>query len=185
MSLRISIPLRRRRLLRFKLPLLPMGMISATLVLFRVVTHSLTHSTLRSQATITTNTCNGTQYVITPKMVTFTPKTRRETGQQITPGVIEPSFGIGRIIYSIFEHSYYVRQDDEKRGVLAFPPAIAPVKCSVLPLLITPELQAITNEVGMWTERLIVNHALCMNHLFLISRSRYLFLCVRVRVSNQ
>jgi len=67
-------------------------------------------------------------------MVKFQRATKKESGENIIPGVIEPSFGIGRIIYSILEHSYYVRQDDEKRGVLRFPPSIAPVKCSLLPL---------------------------------------------------
>jgi len=55
-------------------------------------------------------------------------------GKHITPGVIEPSFGIGRILYSLLEHSYYERENDEQRRVLALPPAIAPVKVSVLPL---------------------------------------------------
>ena len=100
------------------------------------------------EATITSKTCDGKQFVITPKMVTFKAATRKEVGKQITPGVIEPSFGIGRIIYSILEHSYYVRQDDEKRGVLAFPPAIAPVKCSVLPLIAHPDLQRFVAELG-------------------------------------
>lgn len=34
-----------------------------------------------------------------------------------TPSVIEPSFGLGRIIYCILEHSYYVRPSDEQRAV--------------------------------------------------------------------
>lgn len=50
------------------------------------------------------------------------------------PSVIEPSFGIGRIITAIFEHNFYVREGAEKRGVLAFNPLIAPVKVSVFPL---------------------------------------------------
>ncbi|RKP22189.1 glycyl-tRNA synthetase 1 [Rozella allomycis CSF55] len=50
------------------------------------------------------------------------------------PSVIEPSFGIGRIMYSLLEHSYYVRENDENRCVLSFPPVVAPVKCLVVPL---------------------------------------------------
>jgi glycyl-tRNA synthetase len=46
------------------------------------------------------------------------------------PSVIEPSFGIGRILYAIFEHSFKMR--DEKRTYLNLPPRIAPVKCSIL-----------------------------------------------------
>ena len=31
--------------------------------------------------------------------------------------MIEPSFGIGRIMYSVLEHNYHVREGDENRGV--------------------------------------------------------------------
>jgi glycyl-tRNA synthetase (class II) len=31
------------------------------------------------------------------------------SGRTFTPAVIEPSFGIGRIMYCMFEHSYYAR----------------------------------------------------------------------------
>lgn len=51
------------------------------------------------------------------------------------PSVIEPSFGIGRIMTGILEHSFSAREGtDGKRRVLSFPAAIAPVKCSLLPL---------------------------------------------------
>lgn len=39
------------------------------------------------------------------------------TVEEIVPNVIEPSFGIGRIMYSIFEHSFGIRQGDEQRTV--------------------------------------------------------------------
>ena len=55
--------------------------------------------------------------------------------RSFTPGVIEPSFGIGRILYCVFEHCFYVREGDEKRNVFAFPPSVAPIKCTVFPLL--------------------------------------------------
>lgn len=33
------------------------------------------------------------------------------------PNVIEPSFGIGRILYALLEHSYWARKEDVDRGV--------------------------------------------------------------------
>ena len=33
------------------------------------------------------------------------------------PSVVEPSFGIGRVMYTIFEHNFAVREGDEKRTV--------------------------------------------------------------------
>lgn len=61
-------------------------------------------------------------------------------GRSFTPGVIEPSFGIGRIIYCVFEHCFYAREGDESRAVFAFPPLVAPVKCTVFPLMQKAEL---------------------------------------------
>ncbi|KAJ2159954.1 Glycine--tRNA ligase 1, mitochondrial [Coemansia sp. RSA 552] len=73
-------------------------------------------------------------YEITPDMVTIEKKTIVENVREYIPNVIEPSFGIGRILYSLIEHSYSVRADDEQRGVLGFNALVAPFKCLVLPL---------------------------------------------------
>jgi len=54
--------------------------------------------------------------------------------RSFTPSVIEPSFGIGRIIYCLLEHCYYTREGDEKRAVFGLEPLIAPIKvCRPLP----------------------------------------------------
>ncbi len=37
--------------------------------------------------------------------------------RKFTPSVIEPSFGIGRIIYCMFEHAYYTREKNEEKTV--------------------------------------------------------------------
>lgn len=44
-------------------------------------------------------------------------RTRVENVREYTPNVIEPSFGIGRIMYSMIEHVYWSRAGDEARGV--------------------------------------------------------------------
>ncbi|KAH7329180.1 hypothetical protein B0I35DRAFT_346126 [Stachybotrys elegans] len=57
--------------------------------------------------------------------------------REYTPNVIEPSFGIGRILYSLIEHSFWSRGSDggdEARGVLSFPPTVAPTKVLIVPL---------------------------------------------------
>lgn len=43
-----------------------------------------------------------------------------EIGKNIIPAVIEPSFGIGRILYSVLEHCYAVREHDEQRAVIKY-----------------------------------------------------------------
>eukprot|EP00824_Muranothrix_gubernata_P005319 TRINITY_DN16846_c0_g2_i1.p1 TRINITY_DN16846_c0_g2~~TRINITY_DN16846_c0_g2_i1.p1 ORF type:complete len:630 (+),score=115.95 TRINITY_DN16846_c0_g2_i1:47-1936(+) len=78
--------------------------------------------------------CNDIEYEITKDMVGFTNRSKKVTGETYLPSVIEPSFGMGRILYCLLEHSYYARPEDEQRGVLSFTPTVAPVKCSVLPL---------------------------------------------------
>lgn len=37
--------------------------------------------------------------------------------EDVTPSVIEPSFGIGRVMYAVLEHSFRQREGDEKRSV--------------------------------------------------------------------
>lgn len=37
--------------------------------------------------------------------------------EEVIPNVIEPSFGIGRIMYTIFEHTFHIREGDEQRTV--------------------------------------------------------------------
>ena len=50
------------------------------------------------------------------------------------PSVIEPSFGLGRIIYCMLEHSFYVREGDEARTVLRLRPLVAPFKVGLATL---------------------------------------------------
>ncbi|KAG8665907.1 Glycine--tRNA ligase 1, mitochondrial [Fusarium poae] len=62
---------------------------------------------------------------------------RVENTREFVPNVIEPSFGIGRILYSLMEHSFWTRGTeggDEARGVLSFPPIVAPTKVLLVPL---------------------------------------------------
>lgn len=47
--------------------------------------------------------------------------------------MIEPAFGVGRIFTAILEHNFHMR--DKKRTFLHLPPKIAPIKCSILPVM--------------------------------------------------
>lgn len=61
--------------------------------------------------------------------------TRQEHVREYTPNVIEPSFGIGRILYALCEHVYWIREGgDEARSVLSFPATVAPTKVIICPL---------------------------------------------------
>lgn len=71
---------------------------------------------------------------ISKDMVTIKRQSKQVHVEKFIPSVIEPSFGIGRIMYAIFEHNFRVRKEDEQRTYFSLPPLLAPLKASVLPL---------------------------------------------------
>ncbi|KAL1923592.1 uncharacterized protein VTP21DRAFT_8572 [Calcarisporiella thermophila] len=77
---------------------------------------------------------DGAVYEVSSDMITIEKAKVTEHVREYTPNVIEPSFGIGRILYSLIEHSYWTREDDEQRAVLSFPAIVAPFKCLLTPL---------------------------------------------------
>lgn len=54
---------------------------------------------------------------VSEELVSFEKRTTVQNTRDYTPNVIEPSFGIGRILYSLLEHVYWSRPDDFARGV--------------------------------------------------------------------
>ncbi|KAL3646747.1 hypothetical protein CASFOL_009291 [Castilleja foliolosa] len=76
--------------------------------------------------------------VIKKNMVSISKMKKKEHQRVFTPSVIEPSFGIGRILYCLYEHSFYTRpskDSDEQLNVFRFPPLVAPIKCAVFPIV--------------------------------------------------
>eukprot|EP00795_Rhopilema_esculentum_P014077 gene14077-5064_t len=68
--------------------------------------------------------------------------------REVEPHVIEPSFGIGRIMYSVLEHNFKGREGDEQRNWLSLPSMVAPVKCSVLPLSKNQEFNPFIRQIS-------------------------------------
>lgn len=87
-------------------------------------------------------------FEITKDMVTWMKMSKKIYEIKFTPSVIEPSFGMGRILYSLLEHSFYQRDADEQRCVMRFKPAIAPQKCAVLPISSGEEINAVVDEIA-------------------------------------
>lgn len=77
----------------------------------------------------------GQKFTVTSSMIEIKRERKKLAGRNFVPSVIEPSFGIGRIIYCVFEHSYYTREGDETRAVFKFTPTVAPTKATVFPLV--------------------------------------------------
>ncbi|KAK4621299.1 Glycine--tRNA ligase 1, mitochondrial [Fulvia fulva] len=69
------------------------------------------------------------------ELVKIEKEKRTVTMREFVPNVIEPSFGIGRILYHLLEHAFWVREGkDEARSVMSFKPTVAPMKVLVVPL---------------------------------------------------
>ncbi|CAB1440311.1 unnamed protein product [Pleuronectes platessa] len=78
--------------------------------------------------------------------------------EEIVPNVIEPSFGIGRIMYCIFEHSFHIRKGDEQRTYFSFPAPVAPYKCSILPLSQNPEFTPFISQLSEMMTKFGLTH---------------------------
>jgi glycyl-tRNA synthetase len=87
-------------------------------------------------------------FEITKEMVSWSKLSKKVHEVKFVPSVIEPSFGIGRILYSLLEHSFYIRESDEQRCVMRFNPQVAPQKCAVLPISSSPECNAVVDEIA-------------------------------------
>lgn len=87
-------------------------------------------------------------FEVTKDMVSWEQTTKKVHEVKFTPSVIEPSFGMGRILYSLLEHSFYIRENDEQRCVMRFNPRVAPQKCAVLPISSSPEFNVIVDGIA-------------------------------------
>lgn len=87
-------------------------------------------------------------FKIESNMVKFS-KTKKEVQEiKFLPHVIEPSFGIGRILYALMEHSFFQSPEDDKRIVMRFNAQVAPTKCNVYPLQSNAKFPAVVNRVS-------------------------------------
>jgi len=72
----------------------------------------------------------------------------KEFGEKFVPHVIEPSYGIDRVLYFVLEHNYIeTKKKEEDYTVLKLNPLIAPVKVGVFPLIADESLVNIAKEI--------------------------------------
>jgi len=99
--------------------------------------------------------CSGESFELKAELLTIEVKEKKVSVHKYLPGVIEPAFGIGRIMYAVLEHSYCVRvKAGEEQGILQLAPLIAPVKCAILPLASSPESSALVRSLEQGFVRL-------------------------------
>ena len=87
----------------------------------------------------------GETYELTPDLISFEEKDETIRGEKIFPHVIEPSYGIDRILYSVLLHSF---TKDNERAYFKLPLDVAPVSVSVFPLVNKDELVEISHQIS-------------------------------------
>jgi glycyl-tRNA synthetase len=101
----------------------------------------------------------ATTVSLSADLLSISKVTRIQTTREYTPNVIEPSFGIGRILYSLLEHVFWVRSDDAARCVLSLPIAVAPTKVLIVPISPDHRLTPIARRLSARLRALgIANH---------------------------
>ncbi len=79
---------------------------------------------------------DGETYTVPVEVTGFAVEEQTEAGEHITPHVVEPSFGIDRIVYSVLIHAHGTDTvDDETRSFLQFRAELAPTTVAVVPLM--------------------------------------------------
>ncbi|WP_136716912.1 glycine--tRNA ligase [Halorientalis salina] len=96
---------------------------------------------------------DGEELTVPVEKTGFAVEETTESGEHITPHVVEPSFGVDRIVYTVLAHSYREEDlgeasedasgeaaseaddEDEERTVLSLPPEVAPKTVAVFPLM--------------------------------------------------
>jgi len=69
-------------------------------------------------------------------------------GEKFIPHIIEPSYGIDRILYCVLEHNYSeTKKKGEEYHLLKLKPRVAPIKVGVFPLISDDKLIHIAQEI--------------------------------------
>ena len=92
-------------------------------------------------------TIGDKSFELNKEMIDFKREKKTLHVEEVVPNVIEPSFGIDRIMYSLMEHNFKIRDDNKLRTFFTFPAIVAPIKCSVLPLSNNEEFYPFVKEI--------------------------------------
>jgi glycyl-tRNA synthetase len=94
-------------------------------------------------------TVDGRTYEVPVEHTGFGVEEVTESGEHLIPHVIEPSFGIDRLVYVLLDHGYREdRVDGERRTYLALDPSVAPTLVAVFPLVNDEQMEDIAGDVA-------------------------------------
>jgi len=68
----------------------------------------------------------------------------RESGRKVIPHVVEPSFGVERLLYVVME---YGLKEKEDRLILSIPPRLSPFKIAIFPLVNDERLEGMAKRI--------------------------------------
>ncbi|OYT28863.1 glycine--tRNA ligase [Thermoplasmatales archaeon ex4572_165] len=90
----------------------------------------------------------GEEYLIPKDAYDVVEVEEKEAGEKFIPHVIEPSYGIDRILYCILEHNYKeIEKENESYHLLSLPYQMAPIKTGVFPLIKDESLTCISEKI--------------------------------------
>ncbi len=90
----------------------------------------------RAESEEVTVEVDGEEVTVPVEKTGFAVEEQTEHGEHRTPHVIEPSFGVDRVVYTLLTHAYREDTiDGEARTYLALDPEVAPTVVGVFPLL--------------------------------------------------
>ena len=94
-------------------------------------------------------TVDGETIKIPEKCYEIVQTKEKVTGEKFVPHVIEPSYGIDRILYFVLEHNYSEakKKEEEEYRILKLNPIVAPIKAGVFPLVGDDKLVKIANKI--------------------------------------
>jgi len=92
---------------------------------------------------------DGDSYAVPVEKTNFSVDEVTESGEHVRPHVVEPSFGVGRIIYTVLAHAYETDEvDGEERTYLSLPPEQAPTTVGVFPLMDKDGMDDLAREIA-------------------------------------
>ncbi|PHQ44777.1 glycine--tRNA ligase, partial [Halorubrum sp. C3] len=100
--------------------------------------------------TVTVEVDGDREVEVDADVANFSVEEVTESGEHITPHVVEPSFGVGRTVQTLLAHAYSEDEvDGEERTYLSLEPAVAPQDAAVFPLVTNDDrLTALADEVA-------------------------------------
>ncbi|EMA61241.1 glycyl-tRNA ligase [Halorubrum distributum JCM 13561] len=100
--------------------------------------------------TVTVEVDGDREVEVDADVANFSVEEVTESGEHITPHVVEPSFGVGRTVQTLLAHAYSEDEvDGEERTYLSLEPAAAPQDAAVFPLVTNDDrLTALADEVA-------------------------------------